>query len=85
MKVQRTLKKADRVNEDTMTTIIDSRQVIKTMHECEKLFNESIAHHRDVSCNKKLEKYQKGPQCIIEPNLSKRMEERKRRALFNAS
>ena len=55
------------------------------MQECEQLFKDSIIHHRDLSCNKNLEKYSKSSQRIVEPNLSKRMEDRKRRTLFNPS
>lgn len=62
-------------------TIAESKQVIKTMDNEQKHFTESINRHMELTCNKQGQKYQGQPQRIVEPNLSKRMEIRKQRAL----
>ena len=52
------------------------------MDEENRLFSESLIKHRELICNKQNEKYMNKPQRIVEPNLSKRMEARKQRALL---
>ena len=76
---------AKNVKESSEVTIVDSRQVIKTMYEENRLFSESIQRHKDLVCNKLQEKYDNKPQRIIEPNLNKRMEARKQRVMLAAA
>ena len=82
MKVRQTLQAADRVQNNTLTTIEESRQVIGTMDEAQKHFSESLNRHLEQTCFKQMEKYVGKPQRIIEPNLSKLAEARKQRALL---
>ena len=52
------------------------------MDEEESRFTESIIKHKELTCNKQNQKYKNQPQRIVEPNLSKRMEARKQKALL---
>jgi len=70
------------VQNNTLTTIEESRQVIGTMDEAQKHFSESLNRHLEQTCFKQMEKYVGKPQRIIEPNLSKLAEARKQRALL---
>ena len=82
--MQKTLLHANRVHNETRTTIIENKQVITKMDEEEKLFSENIAKHKEETCNKQNEKYQNKPQRIVEPNLSKLRENRKQKAILAA-
>lgn len=65
------------MQKETKATILESKQVIRTMDDEEKLFSENIAKHKELTCNKQFEKYQNKPQRIVEPNLSRLRESRK--------
>ena len=50
------------------------------MDEENRLFSESIEQHRELVCNKLVDKYENKPQRVVEPNLTKLMQARKERA-----
>ena len=85
LKVQKSLMAARIVKKSASVSIVDSRLVIQTMNEENRIFVESIDRHREAVCNKMSEKYENKPQRIIEPNLSKRMEARKQRVMLAAA
>ena len=78
-----TLNKAQKVNEKVATTIVENKKVIKKYDDAHKDFNDRMEEIVEATVRSQQAKY-KGMKNYVEPNLSKRFEQKREKARLRA-